>query len=248
MIECNFCGAENEETREACWNCFAPLKGEVASAMKARVARITETLPAEEAGIPGEVPRVKARPRGLSLGWIVGIVLILIIGGGGFIFYTKIFREKPQQVARDFVNAFVQGIASQDLTGIKPYIDPVDATTLPTTKQELKEKISSYLQSMGVNVPEKVAGMDILDLISSLKPAVQSLNTQMESASFSEAKVRVQVALTIASPIPAMGGLPSSPQGTVTLTLIRQGLDWKVSLSKSFPSSAGTPTGNMPSK
>jgi len=250
MIECKFCGAENEETREACWNCFAPLKGEAGAVMKARVARITEAQPSA-AEVPageapaGEVPVVRARRRGLSVGLLVGIVVILLVGGGGFFFYTKFFREKPQEVAKDFVTAFVQALSSQDLSGIKPYIDPVDATTLPTNKKEFKEKVMSYLRSMGVNVPEKVGGMDIIDLVSSLKPTVQSLSAQIESASFSEAKVRVQVSLTTSGALPAMLTSPSL-QGSTTLTLVRQGLDWKVSLSKTFPSLTRSAPGNMP--
>ncbi|MBC7329407.1 hypothetical protein H5T88_03510 [bacterium] len=253
MIECKFCGAENEETREACWNCFAPLKGEAAAAMKARVGRITEAVPtggAEAAptggaeAAPAETVGVVARRRGLSLGWLVGIVVILLVLGGGFFFYTKLFREKPQQVARDFVYAFVQGIVAQDLSSIKPYIDPVDAATLPTTKEELKEKVSSYLNSMGVNLPSQFAGKDILDVISSLKPTVQSVSAQTESSSFSEAKVRVQVSLTAGGiMLPMMTQQPL--QGSVVLTLIRQGLNWRVSLSKSMPS-ASAPSSNMP--
>lgn len=245
MVECKFCGAENEETREACWNCFAPLKGVSAEAMKERMAKITESMPAEAVATGEAVPAVKPRRRGLSLGWLVGIVLILLIGGGGFFFYTKIFREKPQQVTKDFVNAFVQGMSNQDLAVIKPYIDPVDAATLPTTKQELKEKVLSYLRSMGVNVQEKMGGMDIIDLISSLKPTIQSITAQTESASLNEAKVRVQVSLAAGGALPAMVKLPSL-QGSLTLTLVRQGLDWKVSLSKSFPSSTTMPVGNVP--
>ncbi len=239
MLECKFCGAENEETREACWNCFAPLKGEAAAEMKARVAKIREAVP------PGEVPITVARRRQLSLGWLVGIVLVLLIGGGGFFFYTKIFQEKPQQVAKEFLNAFVQGLANQDLSPIKPYIDPVDSATLPTTKEELKEKVMGYLRSMGTALPEKIGGMDILDLISSLKPAVQSVNTNIESTSFSEAKVKVQLSLTAKGAIPPLVGLPPSLQGSTTLTLVRKGLDWKVSLSKTFPSPT-VPAVNMP--
>ncbi|MGB9797587.1 MAG: hypothetical protein ACPLSK_03105 [bacterium] len=233
MIECKFCGAENEETRQACWNCFAPLKGEVAEAMKERVARIREVVPSTEATAAPVEAAVVARRRGLSLGWLVGIVVFLLILGGGFFFYLKIFREKPQQVARDFVYAFVQGLSSQDLSPIKPYIDPVDATNLPTTKEDTKKKILAYLSTMGVKVPSQIGGKDIFDLLSSLRPAVQSVNTQMESASLSEAKVNVRVAIGISG-----GMLPMMPQqsvqGSATLTLIRQGLDWKVSLSKSM--------------
>jgi uncharacterized membrane protein YvbJ len=245
MIECKFCGAENEDTREACWNCFAPLKGEAAAAMKARVGRVTEPAPtAESAAAPQEAVGVVARRRGISLGWVVGIVVILLVLGGGFFFYTKLFREKPQQVAKDFVYAFVQGITAQDLSSIKPYIDPVDAATLPTTKEELKKKISNYLNSMGVNLPSQFAGKDILDVISSLKPTVQSVSAQTESSSLSEAKVRVQVSLAAGGlMLPMMTQQPL--QGSVVLTLIRQGLNWKVSLSKSMPS-ASAPATNMP--
>ncbi|MGB9607596.1 MAG: hypothetical protein ACPL7E_03565, partial [bacterium] len=164
MIECKFCGAENEETRQACWNCFAPLKGEVAEAMKERVARIREVVPSTEATAAPVEAAVVARRRGLSLGWLVGIVVFLLILGGGFFFYLKIFREKPQQVARDFVYAFVQGLSSQDLSPIKPYIDPVDATNLPTTKEDTKKKILAYLSTMGVKVPSQIGGKDIFDL------------------------------------------------------------------------------------
>ena len=244
MIECKFCGAENEETREACWNCFAPLKGEAAAAMKARVGKIAEAAPTGEAAAAAEAVGVVARRRALSVGWIVGIVVILLVLGGGFFFYTKFFREKPQQVAKDFVNAFVQGVVAQDLSSIKPYIDPVDAATLPTTKEELKKKVSDYLKSMGVSLPSQFAGKDILDVISSLKPAVQSVSTQTESASLSEAKVRVQVSLAAGGAMLPM--ITQQPlQGSVVLTLIRQGLNWKVSLSKSMPS-ASAPTTNMP--
>jgi len=244
MIECQFCGAENEDTREACWNCFAPLKGEAAAAMKARIARVTEAAPSGEAAPSEEAPVVKAR-RGISRGWLVGIVLILLIGGGGFVFYREIFQQKPKEISEDFVNAFVQGVSSQDLSLIKPYIDPVDAATLPTDKQEIKKTVTSYLRSMGVSIPEKVAGMDIMDLVSSLKPTVQSLSVSTESTSLNEAKVRVQASLIPTGTVPPMLRLPSL-EGSATLTLVRQGLDWKVSLSKSFLPPAGAPVGNIP--
>ncbi|MBC7327444.1 hypothetical protein H5T87_04940 [bacterium] len=250
MVECKFCGAENPETKEACWNCFAPLKGGAAAAMQAAMARITEAVPPAEGKAVVEAPAIKVRKRGFPLGLLVGVIIILIVGGGGFFFYSKIFREKPQQVAKDFINAFVQSLVSQDLSTIKPYIDPVDAANLPTTKEDFKKKVLQYLRSMGVNVSEKVGGMDIMDLVATIKPTVQSLNAQTESASFSEAKVRVQVVLsanTSALPIPV--SLPSL-QGSVTLTLVRQGLDWKVSLNKSFPSQSPltgkSPMGKMP--
>jgi uncharacterized membrane protein YvbJ len=245
MIECKFCGAENEETREACWNCFAPLKGEAAAAMKVRVGRITEAAtPVSEAAAPPEAVGVAVRRRGLSLGWLVGIVVILLVLGGGFFFYIKLFRDKPQQVAKDFVYAFVQGIVAQDISSIKPYIDPVDAATIPTTKEELKKKVSNYLNSMGVNLPSQFAGKDILDVISSLKPTVQSVSAHTESSSLSESKVRVQVTLAATGVmLPMMSQQPL--QGSVVLTLIRQGLNWKVSLSKSMPSTSA-PITNMP--
>lgn len=236
MIECKFCGAENEDTREACWNCFAPLKGTMAEALKGRMAPLVkeEAVPREVSAEAPPLPRVR---KGLSVKTLVGIIVALAIVGGGFFFYRTYFLQKPVQVAQDFTRALINGIVNQDLSLIKPYIDPSEALELPASgqKEETQKKIKEYLQGMGVQIPSQVMGMNIFDLISTLKPTITSLSAERSSSSLKEARVNVQVSLQASSPMPGIQ-IPASLNGGGTVVLVRQGLDWKVSLSKTFPS------------
>lgn len=98
-MQCPHCQAENADGRVYCWRCFAPFKGGTGEATS-----ISSPFP------PREVITVR---KGAPVGFIIGILALLAaVGLGATAFFITTHQNRPEKIARAFVEAIIKGEVS----------------------------------------------------------------------------------------------------------------------------------------
>jgi hypothetical protein len=199
MKYCPRCGAENPDRSVACLSCFAQLD---VGASGAR--RTAPEKPVANRRVASESkPRVRSGG-GSAVKFIVPLIVIAVLVGGGFAAYTLLLQPTPQKAVTAFFDAMSEGkyaAAAEMMTAESRSIFPIqDAASNP-----------------------------VADQMAQFIPKLKDL--KFGDAIITENEATVEVTATAESTNPFTGNT-SSTTNTDTMYLRKEDGEWKIDLAR----------------